>query len=689
MNKATRLLAATLALAGCETSLDDDFGDDALDFAPPAMPASETVDELAAPDLGSSPQPFSMTECENARMIALLSDPAGSCDLGGGGALPQDWVSHELFSDGSPGVLGLSGAVPAGLAKFCSYEWTGAGTSTVGALQQAIGNYAPVDGNTLAADCRGQTPQSGLDTPALSVELRDAFRSNIDALYGPELFGTTASRVPVDVALPDTVSQAAADNPLVDPTNAHGLHMADIIRDVACPGGAAVCSDSVRHTLALPINTWEQGPQPLLGGVHGTLGDLAMAVYEAVGVWRDRKANNEPDAAPRLVINLSLGFTRMLDDTLNPGKGPAKALDQALVYASCQGALIIAAAGNTPDEACPSDHTGPLAPASFETKAAPTALECAALGFSPPDDQTYPVFGGPGTSRPLVYAVGGVDERDEPLINARSGGRPRLAALGSNAVANAAPNLTPALTGSSVSSAVVSGTAALIWSFREDLRPDEVMSILYDNGWEIDAQTELADFGLGGGGDPIHRVSVCASLAAACTGLAPNSCPQLQCTAQSATGNASLDDFFNLAQVVVANSTAITLTGPASASPACDLVDLSNLSTPQPDLPPCKHCHIKPNDGATSNAMLNMTISAEYTEGAGLIDGLTLVLYDSSRGRHEVVYDDDATIMAAVNDETAELVRVELDIPTDTLSAALLFRLTDGSVYNEPVPVRL
>src|SRR5690606_30927345 len=145
------------------------------------------------------------------------------------------------------------------------------------------------------------------------------------------------------------------------------------------------------------------------------------------------------------------------------------------------GALMVAAAGNTKNELCPEQYVGALAPARFEALAAPTGFECWLLGHNPQWTQSYPIFaGGGGNYVPLVHAVGGLDESDEMLINSRLEAMPRLAALGASGIVDPGAE---ALSGTSVSAAVTSATAALLWSYRPELRPDEVMQLIYDSGW--------------------------------------------------------------------------------------------------------------------------------------------------------------------------------------------------------------
>jgi hypothetical protein len=166
---------------------------------------------------------------------------------------------------------------------------------------------------------------------------------------------------------------------------------------------------------------------------------------------------------------------------------------------------------------------------------APTADQCRAFGFETRESPEYPIFS--EQARPLVYAVGGVDERGRSLTNARVGGRPRLATTAANSLAlDPDGGYTMTLSGSSVAAAVASGAAALIWSYRPALRPDELVELLHQTGWNSE---EPADFGLPGTSAAIHRLSICAALERACAVDPTKPCPTLACSpvAPAADGN--------------------------------------------------------------------------------------------------------------------------------------------------------
>ena len=142
----------------------------------------------------------------------------------------------------------------------------------------------------------------------------------------------------------------------------------------------------------------------------------------------------------------------------------------------------------------------------------------------------------PPGGHPFVFAVGGVDGADNEIYNARPKSTPRLVAPSEHAVAlvpagtkymdeqGASVELlesqpTRRLTGTSVSAAVASAAAALVWSYRGKLTAPEVMELVYNGAEDLSPQTSRV-----GAPDPVHRISLCGALTAACKGGADR-CP--------------------------------------------------------------------------------------------------------------------------------------------------------------------
>ena len=169
---------------------------------------------------------------------------------------------------------------------------------------------------------------------------------------------------------------------------------------------------------------------------------------------------------------------------------------------------------------------GAMYPAAWEAKRGPTASECVALegpGYTPPPSVS-------GAPYPLVYAVGGLDGRDQPLENSRDHGRPRLNAYGFAVVSsNVGSGHTEPMTGTSMATAVASSAAAVLWAYKPDLTPREVALGLLASATPLTATPADLCFGPANCG-VAARISVggayaraeCGADAACASQLAPN-----------------------------------------------------------------------------------------------------------------------------------------------------------------------
>lgn len=672
----TYLLACSLLLTAC----------DGTDESTPDL------DEVVEPDLGEVEAPAQqqvpvlgpVIDCPAGRMIGILHNPESSCSLRG--AVPPGWTWKGMFAAGSPGVDALTIPVPTDLKRFCMYEYVNGlpKQEDYQAMVSAIHGSGIMSVDSVAADCRGEFAQgNGLNDYSLAVELHDAFRTNIDWVDAGVLGITQQKRTRVDVTVVDTVSQEAIDQGF-HPVNEHGIYMAELIADIACPDGDPNCRENFRYALAMPRYDWASLPDWVEGGEHGTQGDVALAIYEAVGGWHERRLANPSKAAPRLVLNLSIGWQRLTQDTDALERGPAKSILSALQYASCQGALVFVAAGNNPDEGCPTDHPDPLAPASYEQFRAPTQQECLDLGFASPWAGQFPVHGSPSGYDPLVHAVGGVDEYDRPIINARIDGTPRLVALGSNGVVAQGGAAFEPLTGTSVSAAVASGIASLVWSYRPDLRPHELVELMYETGYKVDRDSE---FGMTGWLMPQMRLSACAALAAACDGQDPDACPKLECEAEAPALDGNLTYFFKQTDSILDDPTTKVDeldTNASPGAPVCENFDFTNLADPQPPKPVCSRCSMSIAPGATvGDDSIKMTTDSMYD---GMVTAAWVTVYDAV-GTPTAIHFDGAVI-ASLNSPTADVTVTAVNAPT-TVSATLNFTLADGSKQSNSIPVAL
>lgn len=401
-----------------------------------------------------------------SRTAAVLQMPAVPC--------PADsLISWEFAGSACTDIPGAGGGKWRGRrllrmaqGTYCNYRWI------PGAMAQpdltAVSQLSSV-----AVDC----PVVGaLGAIGAAEKLADALRDNYRRQVG-WVAKLPQPQAQIRVAVVDSAARSY-DRAAKD-TYAHGRAVGRVIGDIGCPkDGASGCPVQVRNHLALPLIT-PHAENYTRGGYYGTRAHLVRGVVGAVKRWlKDSKKGGDP---ARLVINLSLGW-----DAVHGGpfyKDPselspdARAVYDALRFARCADALVVAAAGN---RSLASD-TGPMYPAGWEAMSAPTPNACKRLGFRPAVQPSPLTKGG---YHPLVYAVSGVDEGDRPLPTTRSGGQARIVAHAMSVVTDdpVRPPHPPILSGTSMASAVVSGIAATAWGFDPSLSPDQVMQLVYDGG---------------------------------------------------------------------------------------------------------------------------------------------------------------------------------------------------------------
>ncbi|MDI1449100.1 S8/S53 family peptidase [Polyangium sp. 6x1] len=616
---------------------------------------------VLAPGLACSPAPPPCPPpegdpgCTGQRWIAI-ENPSDVCPVDPLGI----WTEDKLFK-------GPVGGPPPALARYCVYEWTGArvnpgakqclpygangpGDDEINQLQAVVGA-----GAELGEDC--------IDTAPLGYE-EDA------AGWARKSFGRRAGGVdsfsssPMDPTLPRPVRIVAADTSpdalsggIAIGQSRHGDTVAHVARDLACPGGeAAPCAAHVTTALGLPRTDLANplSTSPTQGGFFGTEGDLAQAVERLVLSWRNEITAGQGDA--RLVINLSVGWEDV------PGRNncapeklaqnpeslapPARAVLDAMRYAACHGALLLAAAGN--DTGGPTPASGLVCPARWEEIAMPDAATCNALVGAPfvetwtgrfPSFPRRPAAANPAPYDRVVYAVGGVDQGDEPLVPGRPLARPRIAALGLLAAAwdmtpNAAvtpnangqpPTPPPLLTGTSVSTAVASAIAAGMWAYNPARTAPEILDAIYQsgvvlqqNGANVRADPDTC---VGTNACAVHRLSLCRALGVPCDDAAPvgaQNDPLPNATLPSSLLTTLTTEFMT--------ATALQASFPDTApipSHQYRTVAAAPWTFPQPNWPACPACVVAvqgPND-VILHARPGVTMS-----------DLTLVLVDRQGG---------------------------------------------------------
>lgn len=608
--------------------------------------------------------------CSAHAVIGELDGREGDCSLPGAPSTPH-WTRHRMFGDSTPDIAAWSEAPPGELQRYCSYQYVGSGPigrEHYDELFAAIDAYPGMALESVDLDCRSEAAQgNGLDSPAVLAPLAEAFLRAIQWIPGSMLRSTVGVRERVEVAILDTVSRQAAGSEQIQPVHEHGRLMAAIIDEITCADADSACANTIRHHLALPRRA--ASTDWVRGGDFGTMGDLATSIVAAVGHWRmDQLA--DPSAPKRLVINASLGWE---PDASSSSNAPERALEQALGFAACNGALVIAAAGNVANPACAAQDTGPLAPASYQLVAAPDAAECARLGYAPLDPSAYPIF---GEARPLVYAAGGVDGRDRPLLNGRPEAMPPLATYAAHASVATEDGYTTPLTGTSVSAAVVSATAGLLWSYAPELTPDQVMGLIYESG--IDTGRS-ADFAFGDATPAVHRVSVCAAMSRLCSSKEDGRCPELDCADPSVPADGYLGGYFAAAHAAIADAgdRKRSFFGPVGEAPVCESTSWNEQVQPQPELPACPACGLDSPPPPDNKGTLYMTLESEYL---GSVVAIILTTFDPLGRPTSFVLD--PWVIESVNDPEVEVTEVELETGP-VVHAILTFRLPDAHLSEE------
>jgi len=389
------------------------------------------------------------------------------------------WIVEEVFE----GVDDL----PAGLEGYCRYVWTGA-PGTEGELPPQVKAKAK---GPVSPDCR-VFPQSPMATD-MNGAYADAFAQGTRPLPSSPSDG-----YPVAIAVVDTAPPSAS----LDQAT-HGQVMAAIAGELA-----AGCVPKLGHNTTgcrREVSTWlglpqtVTGPDPTNGGFFGYQSDLALGIMDAVS------ASYGSDQ--KLVVNLSVGWEPEPDEFGAPTPA-VQAVRDAIAIARCRGALVVAASGNRPVGTCFDQPTGP---GGWESQPGPSAAQCNGLGIANPAvPNPLPAY------YPFLYAATPTDWLGNNLASYREGSNARLAATGFAGFEEIGNDSFGPTTGSSVSTAVISGTAALVWSYFYGLNADEVMDLLYQSGTPTQVS---ADLHAGQGGAPQqHQITACGALTWVCDG---------------------------------------------------------------------------------------------------------------------------------------------------------------------------
>ncbi len=413
----------------------------------------------------------------------LASDVEFIAEKAGPGLCPKpvDFSVKKVF-----------GAAPGPLSRFCHYTYTGAPEDQADRVGDLLDHsaFARINPTYLAV-----TPEaSEIDVLSAAVlnDLRALTEWRYHAIDPAELAGGTGSLASVHVMVVDTEPPGP-----ISGRSSHGASMARFVEAAACPAGPAGCTVTVHPVLTL-MRLGDDSKDPINGGYLARIYELAQGIYQA--------AVQCQAYGSRCVINVSTGVdTQLFDDA--PASG--RALHQALRYASCTGAVVIASSGNDGGYGT----TGALAPASREDLPAmlpgTSSGECEGdFGFNPPPDSA--------AYQPLLHGIGGEGTWDGSSAVTRTGSLPRLIAPSSHAVAQGGIRVR---SGTSVSAAITSGTVALLLSYDPTLSKAGVMQRLYDTGGNTPGW--MAESHLPGEAQAVRRVFACDALEATCAGNNP------------------------------------------------------------------------------------------------------------------------------------------------------------------------
>ncbi|HZN92197.1 MAG TPA: hypothetical protein VFB81_05810, partial [Myxococcales bacterium] len=572
--------------------------------------------------------------CVDERWLAYIPGEDPSCPAVSG-AKGGAWVEAQLFEEPS-----AVPAVPPALEGYCVYEWS-PGSGDAGPDLNRLHAELDAQDAEYARDCYVVAPSgSSAGVDAGWRTLRDDYHLQTGRL--PELpQGGNSAPARIRVAVVDSAPNGYAGGAPSEDRSGHGHAVGWIVREHACPGDAGTpCIGQIADRLALPQITLRRRDLAD-GGYFGSQGQVAKAVHGAVHAWR--AFNLGGGNQQRLVVNLSLGWDPVHGGETNMPL-PARAVYDAITHAVCQGALVVAAAGNDPGG--PGIAAGPMLPGGWETRPGPTAAQCnategpswSAAGKLPPADA--------GFYQPLIHAVSGVRADDSPLINARPGGRARMAAPAAHALAEDHGAPTDVLTGTSAAAAVTSAIAATVWGYRPKLTAPEVMDIIRRSGAPLG---EYADFCLGGRPCPrstpereVVRANLCKAVRKACLSplescpAAPPACasrpphagtlPSLSAgeLATMAAGAPRYDASavrWSLAPLEICGFTELWTERPEYPAPPCPRrqyygAPIRPWSAPQPSSSSCPVCTIEQN-AVSGTYSVTLSIDEEFVDPLG------------------------------------------------------------------------
>ena len=565
-----------------------------------------TAGDVGGPAPGPAPEfrvtaDPSLVELTDSEWVVEYSDappPYVACPDDG------EWKG-ELLHEANP-HLAAAANMPDHFRRYCRYTWNG--------------TVSPGDEPDPAAVTWGGTSSAGVvakNPVTIGVApqglLRDTLGEKLLARFqwryqnfgpGSQFENTAAARSAVTLAVVDT----KPNDPGVPGRSAHGLHMIELAKPIVCPPDSTGCTVDIVPSLGLPriangAADWDNG------GHYADASDVGLGILAAVSRWQ---------AAPssRLVINLSVGIDLEIFAPNGAGiEASRNILRDAIAYARCYG-TVVAAAGNDVDMGT----QGALYPALLEADMMPSAAECTGFGVQ----QVPPV--GATQYRPLVHAIGGLNDSIGAAPNTRTGSIPPLVAPAtSTTYLTGNPNepFGPVTTGTSNASIVAAASAALMLSFDPQLGRAGVMQHLHDEGGGTILSADLYYSGVSQV-PPVRRLMLCDALDALCGG---GGCGPLvlDCDIGGIPFNdediaaelAGLDPAPVETEITFGESEWCPNLGRdvvfgEEQTPDCSLSDyepMERITTPQPDEPVCDFC-----PWITTESALMIEIDDAYEE---------------------------------------------------------------------------
>jgi hypothetical protein len=600
MHDHLRHLIIGFSLVSSACDVEEDFELEQPELGQPTE--HNSIDEVATASQGELRLMEGLdADCIDVRgpIITRIDPDVTTCKFDGFEEDFEDkWVTTSLFESGSPMLDNLGDVIPANspLREFCRYNYIGDGVDLHGDYTDLMayirGQNGPngVDAGSAAIDCPVIAPMTdeGLDTYNGRTALHEAFMANLNAVSADDLDKVPRRRM--RLALLDTVARGW------EPANEHGLLLANLIADIACPGDPYTCLDWIEHVLVTPrIPGDHYRTADWHGGLVGYMHEFSMGLAFALLDWSGPNLALPANERQRLVVSAAVGADPNHPIASDPAYAPAQSAIVALQAAYCMGAVVYAAAGNTTDNSCGSQETQMLAPASYETFVAPTTGECLSWGYTA-DDPFYTFV--PGS--PLIHAVGGLTGGDTPIPNHRRQAHPRLHATASDAISEKGE---VAITGTSVATAAVAGATLLRWSIDPEMSGSAVAQHLYDEGSMLSVNADDGRYV----GQPIRRLAICHAL---------EDLIDVDCGPLTADPHGNLDEYTLSIEDAIAEAQANDLLlgsgvvkpdgqPDCSAGPEFDI-----FVRPQPERPACSNCNGVLNPAGNTHT-LNMSIAMQ------------------------------------------------------------------------------